>query len=286
MSAFGAPHAADKLDKGVRFDSPQVLDLSAWSAKPVGAVVPVTALAASEVEQFHNAILADEQNQWLRFSDDVYACKESKACSQQQETRLIASENAGVQRRGKHLTITPAREATIVFSDWATPEMRSADGDEESHWYLGHLAGNGYHRVEVQFGHDSPGSFLINPASGKTAFVHNGSDVVESSPNGLYLVTFNADNLPLSIRVAVLDASGPGLELFCAASKADQSIAPAFGGWRDAKTFDVTLESRGMDDKPKHRAAMRFMRARTGWTIAASDKTLLESIGFVCKENK
>jgi hypothetical protein len=286
MSAFGVLHAAGKLDKGVRFDSPQVLDLSAWSAKPEGSVVPMTALAGSEVEKIYGKTSTDEQPGWLRFSDDVYACKDSNACSQQHEQRLIATENGSVQRRGKRLTIVPAKGAPIVFSDWKIPETRNADGDEESHWYLGRLAGNGYHRVEVQFGQDAPGSFLISPVSGKTAFVHNGSDVVEVSPDRRHLVTFNADNPPLSIRVAALDASGPRFELVCAASKADDGIVPAFSGWHDAQAFDITLNSRGTNNQLEHRAALRFTLAGAGWTVAESDSKRLNAIGFVCKQSK
>jgi hypothetical protein len=286
LSAFGAPQAADKLDKGVRFDSPQVLDLSAWSAKPEGSIVPVTALAASDAENIYGKTSSDGQPGWLRFSDDVYACKDSNACSRQHETSLIAAENGGVQRSGKHLRIVPAKGAPVVFSDWKIPESRSADGDGESHWYLGRLAGSGYHRVEVQFDQDAPGSFLVNPVSGKTAFVHNGADVVEASPDGLYLVTFNADNPPLGIRVAALDASGPGFELICAASKADDSIVPAFSGWHDTRAFDITLNIRGTNNKPEHRAALRFTLTGTGWAVAASGQTQLNAIGFVCKERK
>jgi hypothetical protein len=286
MSAFGTLLASDKLDKGVRFDSPQVLDLSAWSAKPEGSVVPVTALAASEVEKIYGKTSTDEESGWLKFSDDVYACKDSNACSQQHEQRLIATENGGVQRRGTHLRIVPAKGAPVAFSDWKIAETRNADGDEESHWYLGRLAGNGYHRVEVQFGQDAPGSFLINPVSGKTAFVHNGSDVIEASPDGLHLVTFNADNPPLSIRVAALDASGPRFDLICAASKVDDSIVPAFGGWHDAQVLDIALNSRDTNGKIEHRAALRFTLAGTGWTVAESDKTQLDAIGFVCKQSK
>ncbi|HTA64461.1 MAG TPA: hypothetical protein VK753_03070 [Xanthomonadaceae bacterium] len=286
MSAFGALHAGDKLDQGVRFDSPQVLDLSAWSVKPEGSVVPVTTLAASDVEKIYDEPTSDEQPGWLRFSDDVYACKDSSACSRQHEHVLIATENGSVQRLGKHLRIVPTKGALVVFSDWKIPATRSADGDEESHWYLGRLAGNGYHRVEVQFGHDAPGNFLINPANGKTAFVHNGSDVVEGSPDGLHLVTFNAGNPPLSIRVAALDASGPRFELVCAAGKANDSVVPVFSGWNDAQSFDITLKIRGRNNRLEHREALRFMRAGTAWTVAESDRTQFDAIGFECRQGR
>lgn len=283
LSASGALQAADTLDKGVRFDSPQVLDLSAWSAKLEGPVVPVTALAASDVEKIYRTTSTGDRPEWLTFSDDVYACKASNSCSRQHEHELIAAENGDVQRQGNQLTIVPAKGAAVVFADWTMPATRETDGDEESHWYLGRLAGSGYHRVEVQFGQDAPGNFLINPVSGKTAFVHNGSDVVEASLDGLHLVTFNADNPPLSIRVAALDAAGPRLELICAASNTDDGIAPAFSGWHDAQAFDVTLTIRGAD-KIEHRAALRFALTGAAWAVAASDKARFDAIGFVCRQ--
>src|SRR5262249_57595272 len=73
----------------------------------------------------------------------------------------------------------------IVFTDWSVAPRRTREGDAETFIYAGTLAGSHYHRVEVRYGHDSPGSLLVNPASGKTAYVHNGGNGVAAPPNGL-----------------------------------------------------------------------------------------------------
>lgn len=116
--------------------------------------------------------------------------------------------------------------------------------------------------------------------------MHNGSDVIEASSDGQHLVLFNADNPPLSMRVAALDASGPRFELVCAAQKTGATIVPAFSGWHDTQVFDITLKIRSKKNKLEHRAALRFTRAGTGWSVAESDRTQLDAIGFECRQSK
>src|SRR4029079_5405206 len=130
-----------------------------------------------------------------------------------------------VRREQRRLVIKPAAAPVVTYIDWAEPTTKNADGDSETHWSLGTLSGSGFHQVEVQFGHDAPGSFLINPENGKTAFVHSGSDIVALSPDKSRLVTFNPDNPPLTLRVAVLDESGPRIELECTARADDRATA-------------------------------------------------------------
>jgi len=168
---------------------------------------------------------------------------------------------------GTRLTLKSAG-AAVTFSDWTLPETRTADGDSEKHWYLGALAGSGYWRVEVQFGHDAPGNFLINPQSGKVAFVHNGSDVAAPSPDGLYLLTFNPDNPPATLRVAALDAAGPRVELQCNAGDGHESIE--FKGWHGVESFDLTLVPRARS-RLVHALPMRLTRAGGVWTLAGAN---------------
>jgi len=287
LCALGAADAKDKLDKGVQFDSPQVLDLSSWSVKPTGSAVAVVVLNTSEAKKILAAKSPDEPGPAFAFSEDVYGCKpSSSACSQKHEQALTDATHGRVKRAGKHLSVVPANGAPVVFSDWKMPESKAADGDGETHWYLGRLTGSNYERVEVQFGQDAPGDFLINPASGKVAFVHNGSDVAQQSPDSTQLVTFNADNPPLSLRVAVLDATGPRFGLICAASSNDSKSVPAFKGWHDAHSFDISLDSQDAHGNMVPGTALRFTQSTTGWSLAASDKAQLARIGFECKQPK
>jgi hypothetical protein len=300
----GAVIAAEKdpgPDRGVRFNSPGVLDLADRSQKIAGGkAVVVAELPAGDAAEIFSASEQGEAQPGLRFSDDEFGCaKPSRKCSLEQERKRLASAGlsrpsmasealgllpvGAVKRDGKRLTITPASGAPVTFIDWTVAATKSADGDDETHWYLGRMPTSGYERVEVQFGHDAPGDFLINPQSGKVAFVHNGSDIAAPSPDGKLLVTFNTLNPPPSIRVAALDATGPRLVLQCEAGQGSTHVTPVFKGWHDANSFDLVLEI-GEQSKSMVRLAMRLTRSGGNWLVAAGDLTRVTQIGFVCHD--
>jgi len=267
--------AVDRVaDKGLRFDSAGVLDLAERSAKNEhGAPLPVTALAGVDADRILAAPARSEDEPVLRFSDDEFACKPaSSRCSLAAERKLIDATGGNARRDGRRLTVRAAQ-----FVDWKVAETNAADGDEETHWYLGRLPGSGYDRVEVQFGHDAPGNFLINPQSGKVAFVHNGADLVAPSPDGLRLVTYNALKPPLTLRVAALDNAGPRLELECAAHKGSR-ITAQFKGWHDAASFDLVLAAPGAIP-----LAVRIAHEHAGWTLKTRDASALRSAGIACQ---
>jgi hypothetical protein len=285
MAAFhgSSASAKDGMQWGLRFDSPGVLDLAERTQQIAGATAAVTALAPAEAGKILAAPTLSEEQPSLPFSDDVYGCKKpSKTCSAEHEGKLIGASNGAIKRDGKRLTIVPVSAAPAIFFDWKVPTTKTADGDEETHWYLGRLDGNGYHRVEVQFGQDAPGSFLINPQSGKIAFVHNGSDVVVPSADAAHLLTFNSLNTPLSIRVAALDAAGPSLDLQCEVGKDNDRVTGQFKGWHDASSFDLVLQIPAVNSGPVRVIATRLTQHDGAWGIAASDSERLAGIGFAC----
>lgn len=276
-------HAAAGGGQGIRFNSPGVLDLADRALKvDHGADVPVVELGTGDAEGIFAAAAIDEGKPALRFSDDEYACtKPSRGCSQEHERRLVEMTGATVGRDGKRLTIKPASGAPVTFVDWRQPATKNADGDDEAHWYLGRLPGSGYERVEVQFGHDAPGTFLVNSQSGKTLFVHNGSDLVAPSPDAKLLLTWNALNPPLSLRVGALDAAGPRLDLQCEAAVDGKPMTAVFKGWHDATAFDAVLEF-GMPGKAMPRTAVRLGRKAGTWQMQASDPARVAGSGFTC----
>ena len=272
-------------EQGVRFNSAGVLDLADRSQKIVaGRPVAVVELPAEAAAEIFSAAERGEAQPDLRFSDDEFGCaKPSRKCSLEQERKLLQAAGATAKRDGKRLTITPASGAPVTFIDWNVAATKSADGDDETHWYLGRSSGSGYERVEVQFGHDAPGDFLINPKSGKVAFVHNGADIAAPSPDGKLLVTFNTLNPPPSIRVAALDAGGPRLILQCETAEAGTRVTPVFKGWHDAQTFDLVFEV-GEQSKSMLRLAMRLARGSGGWQVFAGDGARVTQIGFSCHD--
>ena len=272
------PRAVDA--HGLRFDSPSVLDLASRTKRSaVPVAVATTGMSVGEVAKILAAPAISEDPPLLRFADEIYGCaKPSLSCSRQHERVLANATRGAVRREGKHLTIVPMRGMPVTFVDWIEPATRSADADEEGHWYLGRLPGSAYERVEVQFAHDAPGSFLVNPQNGKVAFVHNGADLVAPSPDGRLLLTWNSLNPPLSLRVAALDEAGPRLVVSCAAPDRGDRLTPVFKGWRDAATFDFVVET----GEPTRRLAAELMRTGSQWVLRASDTARLERIGLGC----
>jgi len=284
-SVAGARSATDPVNKGLRFNSPGVLDLAERSQGVAdGNAVPAGELAASDAEAIF-ATPAQHEMTSLVFSDEVYGCrKPSHQCSLEHERALIAASAGSVKREGKRLIVVPAGGVPIEFIDWKQPTTKTADGDSEEHWYLGRLPGSGYQRVEVDFGQDSPGNFLISPQSGKVAFVHNGDDIAVPSPDGRLLVTFNVLNSPLSVRVGALDAAGPRMVVQCQASDRDMKLTPVFKGWHDNSAFDLVVEI-GAQSKAMQRLAIRLAARGEDWTLAASDAARLAAIGLLCRQH-
>ena len=281
----GIAGVAVARDMGLRFSSNGVLDLASWNlALPHGQPVPERQLDAADSEQVFAAAAITEENPAIAFSDDVFGCKPpSHACSVAREKALIAAARGVARRDGKRLFVTPEHGEPAVYNDFVKPETKTAEGDLERHWYLGRMAGSGYDRVEVEFGHDSPGSFLMNPRNGEVMFVHNIGDIAAPSPDGRLLIEFNTLNAPLSLRVAALDEAGPRLALLCAAPDRNQRLTPVFKGWHDASAFDVVVEI-GEQSKSMARLALRIGRDAQSWQLGASDPARLADLGLACKE--
>jgi hypothetical protein len=277
-------HARDVVQSGLRFDSPAVLDLAEHTQDIANAsAVPVVALGATNAKEILVARTLDEEHPAWPFSDEEYACTPPSAtCSRAQEQKRMDATGGTVRRNGKRLTVTPSAGAPAIFVDWKAATTRTADGDEAAHSYLGRLPGSGYHRIEVRFGHDAPGSFLVNPDNGNVTFVHNGSDVVVPAPDGLHLVTFNSMNPPLSLRIAELDANGARLALTCTVAQ-DGPATVQFKGWRDAHSFDLALLPAGIRGEEEV-IALHMARDARGWSVAASDRARLATLAFSCRQ--
>lgn len=276
LESFQATAAAERA-RGLRFDSPGVLDLAQRSTKASGDAAAVVALADADAAAIFAAPAIGEDPPALAFSEDVFGCGEKgPRCLAEHEKALIAASDGRVARAGKRLVAGGAE-----FVDWSEAATKSADGDAETHWYLGRLDGSGYLRIEVQFGHDAPGNFLVNARTGKVAFVHNGADLVAPSPDGGRLLTWNALNPPLSLRVAALDAAGPRIVLACAAVEGNERLTPVFKGWHDSSAFDLVVEI-GEQGKSMARLALRISGQGGRWQVAASDEARLARIGLHC----
>jgi len=269
--------AATEVDRGTRFDSPGVLDLAASAAAAADRRAETVLLTPADVDAIRVAPIVGADALPLPVAADVFHCAPAnRSCLDAGERQALAAGAAA--RAGELLGVRPAQGATVEFVDWNRPPTATADGDGETHRYLGRLPGSGYHRVEVEFAHDAPGSFLVNPANGKIAFVHNAADLVAPAPDGRHLVEFNADDAMRPLRVAALDETGPRLVLSCQFG-GDHS-ALAFKGWHDAASFDLLLT-------PDRNAAsvtvpLRIARIGDAWQLRIAETARTVSAQFRC----
>src|SRR5262249_31085447 len=198
-----------------QFAAPGVTDLRRREASSPAATtrdVPREALDANAADEIRRRTDCGADGPWQLAILDVDD-RHARAV----EPRLLSSARNSVHRAGTRLVITPARGKPVVFTDWSMATSRTREGDAEMFIYAGTLAGSHYHRIEVRYGHDAPGSFLVNPVTGKTAYAHNGGNVVAETPNGLRLAVFETLNAPYPLVVAALGAPGPAVEVRCLA---------------------------------------------------------------------
>jgi hypothetical protein len=188
------------------------------------------------------------------------------------ERQLLGSVGNIVRRTGGHLSITPARGSPIVFDDWSQATTRSREGDSETFVYTGTLSGSHYHRVEVRYGHDAPGSFLVNPATGMTAYAHNGSHAVAVAPGGTRLAVFDTLNAPYPLVVAALDAPGPAIEVRCRIDAGGARVVGEFCGWQDAAVFALRFTAAPGTPGAAAVAVARLARTERRWRLFAAER--------------
>ena len=265
-----------------RFSSPDVLNLSAperlgQSSKLSPA--PGGALAADQAQR----ILAGASLNSDAPGQIPYSGEEGEQL-RARERALISAEHGSVQRSKKLLSIKPTAGEMVTFRDWTQAGGSASDGDSETFVYMGRIAASGYHLVEVLFGQDSPGAFLVNPATGKLAFVHNGSDVVALSRDGRKILAFDPANAPFLLVIADLGPDGPTVDLQCGAAGAGTVSAADFKGWADGNAFGVVFSVAPAEGKTIHEVPVLFEPGEQGWRWSTTDTAFFDGAGgYACR---
>lgn len=259
-----------------KFDSPYVLFL--------GTNRPNTAHPKSRPVRYNIlprdaalAILSSSDHDWD--SPDVM----SYGANTEKERALIFGERQRIRRSGKRLTITPASGPPITFTNWSDPGGPQREGDGAKYFYAGRFGRFEYYRVEDRLEHDSPGSYLINPANGKMAYAHHGDDIAALSPDKVHLLVFNPLNLQehRALTVASISADGPTVELRCVFNKRNSyDVSMSFKGWRNPNSFDIVFNFKKSSVEP---IPVHIEMAQKGYVVAVPDGLRLENeIGFMC----
>lgn len=282
LAVLALPHGF-AADDYLSFDSKRVLDLSGALSERARTKFAIRPVSIETVTRQTGSVAPVLEKAEVRRGDPgVLAAGASK----KEEARRIAGRRGSVSRNGRVLTIASRAGAPFMFRDWAKPATNEADGDEESFIYAGMLRGIGYHKVDVHFGHDSPGAFLAHPRSGKLLFVHAEDDLASlSQDQRRLLVVNNGLNPPFGLIVASLRRDGPAVQLHCLA-ESGQRVIPSFRGWHasPAVGFDLVLVVRQPGDAQIYEAMpMRFIYLNNEWRALVLDaERLQQSAGMNC----
>lgn len=260
-----------------KLPAPAYVDVSAardWKLPDGRAAVALATLPADEAR----AVLAappagDEAPTQLRNREPLDPLPVA-------ETQAIGTEGAAVRRTGKRLVVTPASGRPLLFENVTLPGTRNADPDGTTYTFAGRLGKGRHLQVRAAFQHDSPGSYVVNAASGRTAFLHEFDDDVFLSPDDGKALVYNALNGPFTLVVLSLDAAGPAPELVCRVGGKGRATAET-KGWRSSTEADVVLV-RGERTSPE-RVPMRLERKADGWQVAVPEPARLEGPdGLAC----
>ena len=283
LSVFLALPQAFAADDYLSFDSKRVLDLSGALSERARLKLANRPVNIETVSKQTGSVAPVLEKPEVRRGDPgvLFA-----GASKKGEARRIAGRRGGVSRNGKVLTIGSRVGAPFLFRDWVKAATSEADGDEESFVYAGMLKEIGYHKVDVHFGHDSPGSFLVHPRSGKLLFVHAEDDLAALSQDQRHLLVVNNGlNPPFGLIVASLRQNGPAVQLHCLA-EGGQRVIPTFRGWHasPAVGFDLVLVVRKPGEPEIYEAMpMRFIYINNEWRALVLDaERLQQSTGLGC----
>jgi hypothetical protein len=240
LAALASVHAADAREVPPEFGGRPELNLSDNNAPPPGK--DAKPLKPSFDPSLRAATHCGEeplgQIGWIGEEDD-----QTEARSR--ERARIAGTGGLVARRGKRLEVTPTGAAPLAFTDWEDAGSRTAEGDKRWYWYAGTMPGSDYLRVEVHYGHDAPGSYLIQPQTGALAYVHHGDKVGAVAGDGAHVATFDELNDPHRVEIAAMDATGPRVEMECRFEGAPRGWRASTCGWLDAGRFQLAWENEG-----------------------------------------
>jgi hypothetical protein len=214
------------------------------------AVVPVTKGERALAPKFDPSLrptsgCGDEprgQLGWISEDDPVAEHKS--------ELARIAGTEGMVARKGLRLVLTPSAGSPLTFTDWNKPATGSADGEMRMYYYAGTMPGSDYVRVEVHYGHDAPGSYLIEPHTGALAYVHNGGQVGALSGDGHRVATFEPLNEPYRLAIATLEPLAPRVEIECRFNEVTRELHAHACGWLDHERFELSWAKDGAAPVP------------------------------------
>lgn len=207
-----------------------------------------------------------------------------KVNEQPDERQRLAKNPQQLKRQNQSLNIQGPNQVWSL-TDWKTT---TADGDSLRHRYDRKLTAN-YLKVDLFYGHDAPGSLLINPQTGTALNVHTANDSVTLSPDTKQLLVLNDGlNPPLGLMLFSLGPYGHRLELQCQSLRQySLRMRQTFHGWHQTGTgFDLVL-SLGQAGQQESQA-LRFDYRQSGWQLASADPAWLQQplLDFQCWQRK
>jgi hypothetical protein len=244
---------------------------------------PITVFEKMETNSLADSILAIAP-----ITDRVESSSDQKL-----EKKLLAKQKGVVSRSGKALIIKTQSGFLVKLTNMFKPEGKDHEGDSQKYFYAGILASTGYHTVKVDYMHDSPGTYFVNPNTGSKLYAQTSEHSVFLSPNNRLLVINDSElNPPFGLVLAAISDQGHQIELNCISHKNsdpkqrgqfegwDNKISSNFKGWHDKPEvgFDLVLKmpKSGASEKHKEESLIpiQFSFVSGQWHIFVPDSKI------------
>lgn len=268
------------------FERPGVLDLSGNVFRARPAPKGYISVKPIPISPAHAKQILDSPELTREAPEIISSLGDS---TRNDEKKRVFSQRKFVNRKGRLLIIKPKLAPSVSFKDWHIAESKEGDGDAETFYYMGTVGAAGFHRVEVQYGHDGPGSFFVSPKTGEMVYAHNSADTVVLSPDGKHMVVASDGlNSPFGLSVVSLSESTSSLELYCLSRSFsyDENMSPKFKGWhKDGTGFDLVLTGPHKENTPEQKPLIPicFNLKNDGWHMSPLNTSDLDNfVGLSC----
>lgn len=148
------------------------------------------------------------------------------------EKTKIVRQKGIVTRTGKTLTIKRQSAPPFVFKDYLKPEKKNQEGDSQKYIYAGLLGSTGYHIIETEYMHDSPGTYFVNPNVDLILYAQTSEHSTFLSANNSLLIINNSLNPPFGLVMTSLSKLGHKIEFHCTSHISNEpKLRSQFEGW-------------------------------------------------------
>jgi len=164
------------------------------------------------------------------------------------EKTQISRQQGAVTRSGKILAIKRQSAPPFEFKDYYKLGNKNQEGDSQKYIYAGLLGSTGYHKIEVEYMHDSSGTYFVNPNVDSILYAHTSDHSAFLSESNRILIINNSINPPFGLVITRLSKAAHKIELHCISNANSESKQRSqFEGWNNK----INGEFKGWHESPE-----------------------------------